>query len=155
MAPPLKHHTARNTRRKASTRATLMEIDPEDVVVPELPKRYDKEGAELPWRLETQAWWEDIWSSPMSAEFHKSDTHGLYMLAALVDKFWSNPSKDTAAEIRLQRQAFGLTPLDRRRLEWTIEQADEAQARGEKRRRANIQGAPQPAASDDPRAQIA
>ena len=39
-----------------------------------------------------------------------------------------------ANEIRLQRQCFGLTPIDRRRLEWEIEKAEGANAKGQKRR---------------------
>ena len=35
-----------------------------------------------------------------------------------------------------RRQAFGLTPMDRRRLQWEIERVDEAQDRGERRRSA-------------------
>ena len=67
---------------------------------------------------------------------------------ALVDAFWTEPSQALAAEIRLQRQAFGLTPYDRRRLEWTIESVDEAQDRG-RQRRARQQ--PAAARATDPR----
>lgn len=93
------------------------------------------------WLPETRAWWADIWSSPMAAEWHSSDRHGLFVLAALVDDFW-DPKADhgaLAGEIRLQRQAFGLTPLDRRRLQWEIERAEEAVDRGSKRRKAPLE----------------
>jgi hypothetical protein len=88
----------------------------------------------------------------MAAEYHSSDKHALFMLAVLVDGFWRHPSKEIAAEIRLQRQAFGLTPYDRRRLEWTIEATTEAQDRG-KSRRAKQQTAAneQPKPAVDPR----
>lgn len=71
----------------------------------------------------------------MAAEFEPSDVHGLLMLAVLVDQFWTDPSKDLAAEIRLQRAAFGLTPLDRRRLQWEIDRGEEASAKTAERRR--------------------
>lgn len=86
------------------------------------------------WLPETESWWADVWASPMAAEFHESDVHGLLVLAALIDQFWTIPDAKLAGEIRLQRQSFGLTPYDRRRLEWTIESADEAKDRGRARR---------------------
>ena len=86
----------------------------------------------------------------MASEYVVADEHGLFRLAVLVDGFWWKPSKELAAEIRLQEQRYGLSPLDRRRLEWTVEQADEAQERGRKRR-AGWQGAEQPSRDSDPR----
>ncbi len=82
----------------------------------------------------TLAWWRDVWSSPMAPEYDESDRHGLFLMAVLIDEFWLSPSKELAAEIRLQRQAFGLSPIDRRRLQWEIERGDEANERTKKRR---------------------
>jgi hypothetical protein len=76
----------------------------------------------------TLTWWKDVWKSPMAAEFLQADIHGLYRLAILIDAFWLEPTKEMAAEIRLQQTAYGLTPIDRRRLQWEVE-------RLEKRRR--------------------
>jgi hypothetical protein len=84
-------------------------------------------GASLPptreWHPQTEEWWADLWAAPMSNEYHASDRHALYMLAALMDDFWTTDTagrrKALSEEIRLSRQAFGLTPYDRRRLEWT------------------------------------
>jgi hypothetical protein len=70
----------------------------------------------------------------MAPEYDDSDKHGLFVLAVLVDGFWRKPHWTAAAEIRLQRQCFGLSPIDRRRLQWEIEKVDEAQERGERRR---------------------
>lgn len=137
--PAPKHPTVRARRNKAATAATLQSVH--DVAMPDLP------GDE--WHPATLAWWFDVWASPMAPEFHKSDVHGLFILAALVDDFWRHPSKEMAAEIRLQRQCFGLSPMDRRRLQWEIERTDEAQARGEQRRTASKAKAP---AAKDPRA---
>ncbi|CAA9364290.1 MAG: gp1 [uncultured Gemmatimonadetes bacterium] len=86
----------------------------------------------------TVSWWADIWSSPMAPEFDDSDRHGLFMLAVLVDAFWNaetpTAAKDLAAEIRQQGQRFGLSPIDRRRLQWEIERTEEAQDKGARRR---------------------
>lgn len=99
------------------------------MAVPALPK-----GRR--WRAETKAWWADVWASPMAGEFvdGRADIHGLFVLAVLVDDFWSEPTTALAAEIRLQRQCFGLTPIDRRRLQWEIERGEEATERTRRRR---------------------
>jgi hypothetical protein len=103
------------------------------------------------WHPQTVEWWDDLWAAPMAAEYHSSDRHALFILAALVDDFWLEPSNSKAAEIRLQRQAFGLTPYDRRMLEWTIETAEESKARGRQRTQ---QQSPPPSPGDDPRAAL-
>lgn len=125
--PAPKRNPAR--RNQQSTRATLR-FD-HDVEAPPLPKG-------RAWHWQTESWWRDIWASPMAPEYHESDRHGLYVLAGLVDDFWlAETAKERtalAAEIRLQRQNFGLTPLDRRRLQWEIERTDEAQTKGRRRR---------------------
>ena len=70
----------------------------------------------------------------MASEFLKVDSNSLLMLAVLINKFWEEPSKNLASEIRLQQQAFGLTPLDRRRLEWQVIQAEDAKDKHHSRR---------------------
>lgn len=156
MPQPKKHSTVRARANKASTAAVLVEApSAEDsteesstkvslVVRPDLPTR---EGG---WHKQTLEWWEDLWSAPMAAEYHSSDRHALFLLAILIDDFWREPSQKLAAEIRLQRQAFGLTPYDRRRLEWTIVTAEQAKERGGGHRAAG-RSAPQPKAANDPR----
>lgn len=126
----------RQRQNRASTRATLTST--KGIRVPSLPK---VEGRE--WQALTVAWWRDTWKSPMAAEFHPSDIHALYVLADLIDRYWTKPSTELAGEIRQHRQAFGLTPLDRRRLEWSIERAETAA-----RKRP---APPAPAPVDDPR----
>jgi hypothetical protein len=118
--------------------------DGDDVAAPELPGSRD-------WHPQTVEWWADLWTAPMAAEYHSSDRHALFVLAALVDEFWLEPTTSRAAEIRLQRQAFGLTPYDRRRLEWTIESAEESKARG--RQRSQRSQEPRPT-GDDPRSAL-
>lgn len=82
----------------------------------------------------------------MAHEFLDADVHGLFMLADLIDQYWRDPSKDLAGEIRLQRQSFGLTPLDRRRLQWEVERVEQAG-----RKRQQLPPPPAPEAGDDPR----
>src|SRR5512146_2467389 len=110
----------RQRRNSTAPRATLAPESEEKRRAPSLPKRYgrppeDTPGAkapEIPWHRMTVAWWHDIWHSPMAEEFLRADVHALYRLAVLVDQFWASPSKELAAEIRLQQQCFGLTPID-------------------------------------------
>lgn len=143
-----KHPSARRRRNVASTASTLSRDH--DLEAPVLPER------DQGWHDMTREWWGDIWSSPMSPEWDESDVHGVFVLAAIYDDIWRGETtrdrKEAAGEFRLQRKDFGLTPYDRRRLEWTIEQADEAQAKGRKRRNdAERKPAPPPASSGDPR----
>lgn len=130
-------------RNKSTTRASL--ATSHDLAAPDLP--FSPEG----WHPQTLQWWADVWASPMAPEYADSDRHGLFLLAVLVDSFWRSPSKELAAEIRLQRQCFGLTPIDRRRLQWEIERTDEAQDKGRKRRTPATE-AKAPQAAADPRA---
>lgn len=143
MPPMPKASPAR--RNKSTTRATLTRDHA--VVAPDLPDR--EEG----WHHLTERWWADTWASPMAPEYDGSDQHGLYMLADLVDAYWREPSPRAraalAGEIRLQRQCYGLTPIDRRRLQWEIERTDEAQDRGAQRRAERAKKAAEPGA--DPR----
>jgi hypothetical protein len=86
------------------------------------------------WREETRLWWIEIWESPQAGEFLRSDVPALLRLAMLIDLFWAEPSKALGAEIRMQEANFGLTPLSRRRLEWTIAQAESAADRSDRSR---------------------
>jgi hypothetical protein len=82
------------------------------------------EAPEAGWHKLSEKFWRDLWKSPMGPEFVGMDIHGLYRLLMLVDAFWKKPDLKLAAEIAREQQAYGLTPLDRRRLEWTIEKAE-------------------------------
>ena len=152
MPAPKKHSTVRARSNKASTASTLDSgasgIAP---TLPTKPAEYDGEGARIneDWHEETLAWWADMWASPMAKEYHSSDKHALFVLAVLVDQFWRAPDTKLASEIRLQRVAFGLTPYDRRRLEWTIEVTEDAKDKGKGRRESK--GAVQPEPGKDPR----
>ena len=141
--------STRARKNVAATAANLPERGNDSpVITPDLPERSDGEGGVVAWHKLTREWWADMWASPMSAEYHSSDRHALYILASLIDAFWVTPTKDLAGEIRLQRQAFGLTPYDRRRLEWTIVTAEDAK---DGRKARQIKPSPQPKSGDDPR----
>lgn len=129
--------------------AGALEVD--DSPVPSLPERADG------WHAQTREWWADVWSSPMSAEWHESDIHNVYVCAMLYDDMWRGDNatarQKAASEFRQQRASLGLTPYDRRRLEWTIETADEAKAKGQRRRTGAVTpGGAKPKKATDPRA---
>ncbi len=135
-----KDQAIRQRTNKAATRATLpaeMPTDGAEHILPTLPTHRK-------WYRLTQTWWEDVWRSPMAGEYLQADIHGLYILAELVNRFWRKPTTALASEIRLQRQCFGMSPIDRRRLEWQVERV-EAVARKQQAPQAPID------AADDPR----
>lgn len=129
MPVPPKHPSTRARRNKTSTNAIL--TSEHDVKAPPLPRGVD-------WHPMTKVWWKDIWESPMAPEFVKADNHGLFQLAMLTNDFWKaeSPSQRSslAAEMRQQGQRFGLSPIDRRRLQWEIEKTEDAIARGAEKR---------------------
>lgn len=136
-----KHSSVRRRTNKASTASVLEHAeDGEGFDLPDLPDRYltttrpngEVLRQQVEWCAETLDWWEDVWASPMAAEYLDADVHGLIRLAALVDNYWRDPSAKTHAEVRLAQKDYGLTPYDRRRLEWTVEAAKKAKADGAK-----------------------
>mgnify|MGYP001575593487 CR=1 FL=1 len=136
----------RQRQNKASTRATLID-DGEQREIPSLPPRpRQADGKRREWRKLTREWWRDIWLSPMGSEYGRSDYHALLILADLIDRYWAAPSAALAGEIRLQGQLFGLTPLDRRRLEWSIKKV---QPKDQQQQQPSAPRAE--AAADDPR----
>ena len=125
--PVPKDPKIRQRVNKVSTSNTFVDDDPISEI-PDLPKRRRK------WRPETLAWWAHVWSSPMRDEYINADTHGLFVLADLIDSYWRGSSRgenvsQLATEMRLQRQCFGLTPIDRRRLQWEIQRGEEAEGK--------------------------
>lgn len=131
----------RQRENRVSTAATLVDTSPLNVGVPPLPTRGRRK-----WRQEVIDWWADVWASPMASEYVQADLHGLYLLADLLDTYWRVPTVALATEIRLQRQCFGLTPIDRRRLQWEVHRTEEAER---KRRPTERRTAANP--HDDPR----
>jgi len=70
----------------------------------------------------------------MRYEYVHGDEPALFRLLVLVNSFWTYGKLEVAKEIRLLEREFGLTPLSRRRLEWSVSQAEEAKDRHEQRR---------------------
>lgn len=138
--PPPKHPSTRARKNRTTTNAVLTEDH--DVKQPPLPRGVD-------WHVMTKAWWKDIWTSPMAPEFLKADIHGLFQLALLTNDFWlaETPSarSNLAAEMRQQGQRYGLSPIDRRRLQWEVEKTEDAIARGAQRK---APPAPRPQGAD-------
>jgi hypothetical protein len=73
-----------------------------------------------------------------------SDVPGIKRLILLVEDFHRTDKpgerSNMEKEIRLQEARYGLSPLDRRRLEWSVEQPEE-----------NGDGAPPPREPEKPR----
>lgn len=139
---------------KRGPKALLVELlTAADSPIPLMPDRGH------PWHPQTLAWWNDVWTSPMANEWDYSDLHNVFVVALLYDDIWMATSakarKEALSEYRLQRADLGLSPYSRRRLEWTIETAAEATARGEKRRGNGRVPVPAPqAGAPDPRAHL-
>lgn len=137
--PVPKPAALRQRRNKAATAAKLAP-ERRRQRAPRLPEREDGE-----WHRMTRAWWRAVWRSPMASEFLDADVHALFRLAVLVDMFWRDPSRELAAELRLEQQCFGLTPIDRRRLQWEVERGESAATRTQQRHvRAAVAGEEDP-----------
>lgn len=111
-------------RRNKSTTSSRFETGE---ARPASPPDLGDHPANEPWHERTLLFWRELWSSPMAAEYLLADRDGLVALTVLVDRFWKDPHPTLAAEIRLQRQCFGLTPIDRRRLQWEVVRVEEAE----------------------------
>lgn len=128
--PMPKDPAIRQRRNKSSTRAILPAENAVTTKTPDLPKLPGRKK----WHPMAQDYWKAIWSSPMSHEFLHADLFALVRLVMLVNRFFMRGSLDVAREIRMMEQQFGLTPFSRRRLEWTVAQAEEAKDQHEQKR---------------------
>lgn len=141
--PPLpKPPGLRQRRNRESTRALLpTEKQAANGAVPLLPKLAEKEK----WHPMVRQWWKSVWQSPMASEYLAADTEALFMLARLHQDFWTawdpKTRQSAAAEIRQQGVRFGLSPIDRRRLQWEVEKGDQAVERTTiRRQRKDVSG---------------
>ena len=147
--PAPKAAALRQRTNTKSTRARLPSVG--EAVKNKVPALPSREGG---WHKAVREWWESVWRSPMAAEFLDADMRGgLYLLADLHQARWTlrdNPSAlvEVAREIRLQEVRFGLSPVDRSRLQWEVEKP-EPEATQEPTRRGRIKAPAQPVA--DPR----
>lgn len=120
----------------------------------EIPPLPSMRGA---WHEMAVMWWNDVWTDPMSSQFCASDKHGMYRLLYLVNRFWKlterNPERvKLSAEIRQLESKFGLSPLDRRRLQVEIERGEEAEERTTQRQARRTSARRKP--GEDPRAAL-
>lgn len=87
----------------------------------------------------TRAWWRRVWESPMAGEYLPTDIDGLARLAILVDNYYQDPTnkkaKEILGEIRLQEARFGLSPVDRSRLQWEVARGEEAEQKRKPKQR--------------------
>jgi hypothetical protein len=135
--PPLpKPPGLRQRRNRESTRALLPpEAESAAADVPELPAL----GRNAKWHEMVLRWWDAVWKSPMASEYLTADKEALFVLARLHQDFWTAKGRkerqQAAAEIRQQGVRFGLSPIDRRRLQWEVEKGEQAAERVETRRK--------------------
>lgn len=130
MPGPLpKDPALRQRRNKQSTRALLPAESAPIAERPGLPARTG-----VTWHPLAEQWWADVWSSPQCHEFLRADLGALYRLVHLVDLWWKSGQMKLAVEIRLMEREFGLTPLSRRRLEWTVAASADAVEKLERKR---------------------
>lgn len=129
----------RQNRTKKAGRATLETQDNPEI--PEIPNPDARE-----WHPLTLESWKRAWESPMAGQWIESDRDALGRLALLWDQFYRKPNANIMKEIRLQSSMFGLSPLDRSRLQWEVNRGDEADRKLKQREQ------PVKRVSGDPRA---
>lgn len=124
---PKPSHLRQRTNKKAG--ATLLSLAPSRARdIPEIP---NPDGRE--WHPLTVVQWANAWRSPMASQWLETDFDGLARLARLWDDYNKTGALDCIKEIRLQGQAFGLTPLDRSRLQWEVARSTEAEDKQRRR----------------------
>jgi hypothetical protein len=111
---------------------------------PNIPAIPNPDGRE--WHPLTVEVWIRAWQSPMASQWLATDADALGRLAMVWDAFYKKPSADALKEIRLQSALFGLSPLDRSRLQWEVNRGDEA----DRKLRQRVE--PAKCVSGDPRA---
>jgi hypothetical protein len=130
--PPPKKPSTRQRRNKSSSRA-ILPSNPSSLLSEHPLPDFGAKKKKI-WHPMAVKFWESVWQSPMSSEFVPGDEFALYRLLILVDKYFRRGSLEVAKEIRLLEQQFGLTPLSRRRLEWTVTETEEAKDKHEMNR---------------------
>jgi len=139
--PPPKPTNIRQRRNVKAGATTLPapEIEQGEKIKPPTLQNPDKRK----FHRFTRAWWRRVWESPMAGEYLPTDIDGLARLALLVDEYYKNPNTKFLAEIRLQEARFGLSPVDRSRLQWEVQKGEEAE-----RKRRPLQRQHEPSAAD-------
>lgn len=143
MAPrgpaPKPAHLRQRTNKKAGN--AVIEADSSSKV-PELLKHPD--GRE--WHPYTLESWARAWGSAMASQWLPTEFDGVFRLAMKWDDYYIKGKASDLGEIRLQEQRFGLSPLDRSRLQWEVNRGDEADRKLRQREQ------PTKRVSGDPRA---
>ena len=137
--PPKPAHLRQRKNVKAGS-ATIEA--PENPEVPPIPNPDARE-----WQPLTLASWKTAWRSAMASQWVQTDVDGMGRLAIAWDEYYKHPTVAWLAELRLQEQRFGLSPLDRSRLQWEIGRTDQAERNPDKPVRQ-----PSKPRTDDPRA---
>ncbi len=131
--PNPKDPEKRARANKAASRAVIVADARVDADIPDMGELEDED-----WHPLAVAWWEDIWTSPMSKQYLTADRHSLYRILLMIQEYWRRPNVELSKDIDKAQQAFGLTPLDRRRLEWIIENPTPKQVQRELKRPSNV-----------------
>lgn len=116
-APKPAHLRQRTNRKTGANTITA----PENPDIPPIPNPDQRA-----WHPLTLVAWEHAWQSPMASQWLETDQDALGRLALVWDAFYKSPDADALKEIRLQSALFGLSPLDRSRLQWEVNRGDEA-----------------------------
>lgn len=124
--PPKPAHLRQRANKKAGANTIEAPDQPKIPVIPNPDARK--------WHKLTLSAWTHAWSSPMASQWLETDTDALGRLALLWDEFYKHPESKVMAEIRLQEQRFGLSPLDRSRLQWEVSRADDAELKKDRQR---------------------
>ena len=107
------------TRQRRHRKATAAELPPSSAGGrPQLPRRQDGTG---PWERTVLAWWETIWSDPMSGRWRVSDVPGLVDIARLRQELPRATGLHLIAltgRIASLERRYGLDPMSRASLGW-------------------------------------
>lgn len=122
---PKPAHLRQRTNRKAGASTLEAPTNPRVSAIP------NPDGRK--WHPLTVKAWKHAWESPMASQWLETDADALGRLALLWDEFYKRPSADALKEIRLQSALFGLSPLDRSRLQWEVGRSEEAERKRQPR----------------------
>lgn len=114
--------------------------------VPTEPDTFDSDEMIPEWAPAVVRWWNDIWTSPMSSEFVKSDIHGLYFgcyfFHESLNPFYKIGDRNAAYKsFENIVKSYGLSPSARESLRWNIAQGSAAQKRTDQIRASASAGA--------------
>ncbi len=119
---PKPEHLRQRKNRKVGRAQLVTMLPPSSGAVPVIPNPDGRQWHDL-----TVSSWQNAWASPMASQWIETDWDALGRLALLWDEFYKKPEANGLKEIRLQSALFGLSPLDRSRLQWEVNRADVAE----------------------------